>query len=88
MFCLDSGCLDYERFWLTTSLRGNLVGTLRVETLTEGIHSGDGSGIVPSCYRALNILLQRIENVDSGEVDSRFRVSIPPNRYSEAHRLA
>ena len=34
VFCLDSGTIDYDRFWLTTSLRGNLVATLRVETLS------------------------------------------------------
>ena len=29
-FCLDSGTFDYQTFWLTNSLRGNLVATLRV----------------------------------------------------------
>lgn len=32
-FCLDSGTIDYDRFWLTNSLRGNLVATLRVQAL-------------------------------------------------------
>ena len=31
--CLDSGCGDYERLWLTTSLRGMVGGTLRVDVL-------------------------------------------------------
>ena len=26
VLCLDSGCLDYERLWVTTSLRGLAVG--------------------------------------------------------------
>jgi len=30
VICLDSGCGDYERMWLTTSLRGILGGTLKV----------------------------------------------------------
>ena len=38
---LDSGCGDYERLWSTTSLRGMVVGDLRVEVLNEGVHSGD-----------------------------------------------
>ncbi len=60
IFCLDSGTIDYDRFWLTNSLRGNLVATLRVQTLNEGIHSGDASGVVPSCFRVANMLLNRI----------------------------
>ena len=28
--CLDSGCGDYDRLWLTTSLRGMAGGTLTV----------------------------------------------------------
>ena len=48
---LDSGCGDYERLWATTSLRGLAGGTLTVDVLTEGVHSGDASGIVPSSFR-------------------------------------
>src|SRR6185312_12760422 len=47
---LDSGCGDYERLWMTTSLRGLAAGTLNVEVLTEGVHSGDASGVVPSSF--------------------------------------
>jgi acetylornithine deacetylase/succinyl-diaminopimelate desuccinylase-like protein len=42
--CLDSGAGDYDRLWMTTSLRGMVSGVLKVEVLTEGIHSGDSSG--------------------------------------------
>jgi acetylornithine deacetylase/succinyl-diaminopimelate desuccinylase-like protein len=48
---LDSGCGDYERLWATTSLRGLVGGTLTVDVLTEGVHSGDASGVVPSSFR-------------------------------------
>ena len=34
--CLDSGCLDTERLWVTTSLRGLVGGTLTVEVLDRG----------------------------------------------------
>lgn len=33
VICLDSGAYDYDRLWLTTSLRGNLVATLKVDVL-------------------------------------------------------
>jgi len=46
----------------TTSLRGNLVGTLRVRVLTEGVHSGMATGIAPTPFRILEQLLARIEN--------------------------
>ena len=48
---LDSGCGNYEQLWVTTSLRGLAAGTLTVEVLTEGVHSGDASGVVPSSFR-------------------------------------
>ena len=59
-FCLDSGTLDYERFWLTNSLRGVVMGTLGVDILSDGIHSGDSSGIVPNPFRVIRILLDRL----------------------------
>jgi acetylornithine deacetylase/succinyl-diaminopimelate desuccinylase-like protein len=66
--CLDSGCGDYERLWLTSSLRGVVGGVLRVEVLKEGVHSGDASGIVPSSFRIARHLLSRIEDPESGKV--------------------
>jgi acetylornithine deacetylase/succinyl-diaminopimelate desuccinylase-like protein len=55
VICLDSGCGNYDQLWLTTSLRGNGVGTLTVRVLTEGVHSGDASGIVPSSFRIADV---------------------------------
>ncbi len=51
--CLDSGCGNYEQLWGTTSLRGVVGGVLMVEILTEGVHSGAASGIVPSSFRSI-----------------------------------
>jgi len=66
--CLDSGCGNYEQFWLTNSLRGIAAGLLRVKILREGMHSGSASGIVPSSFRIVRQLLNRIEDVDTGKV--------------------
>ena len=55
--CLDAECGNYEQLWCTTSLRGNLTGTLRADVLTEGVHSGSAGGIVPSSFRVLRDLL-------------------------------
>ena len=66
--CLDSGCLSYDRLWLTSSLRGNLVASVSVEVLTEGVHSGSAGGIVPTSFRLLRVLLDRLEDPVTGEV--------------------
>ncbi len=87
--CLDSGCGDYERLWLTTSLRGIAAGTLTVRVLTEGVHSGDASGVVPSSFRILRALLSRIEDETTGEIRlPELYVQIPPQRIAQAQQAA
>ncbi len=66
VICLDSGCLSYDRVWLTSSLRGVVSGTLRVDVLREGVHSGLSGGLVPSSFRVLRQLLSRVEDESSG----------------------
>jgi acetylornithine deacetylase/succinyl-diaminopimelate desuccinylase-like protein len=65
---LDSGAATYDRLWVTTSLRGMLMASVRVEVLTEGVHSGAAGGVVPSSFRILRRLLDRIEDPDTGRV--------------------
>jgi hypothetical protein len=81
IICLDSGASDYERLWVTSSLRGVVIGYLKVEVLTEGVHSGDASGIVPDSFRLLRALLERIENSVTGEILRDLHVEIPYDRY-------
>jgi acetylornithine deacetylase/succinyl-diaminopimelate desuccinylase-like protein len=86
--CLDSGCGNYDQWWITTSLRGVVGGVLTVEVLTEGIHSG-ASGIVPSSFRILRSLLSRLEDERTGAILPRdFYVAIPPARLAEARAEA
>ena len=66
--CLDSGGLSYDRLWLTSSLRGNLVVTVTVEVLTEGIHSGQGGGVVPSSFRIMRRILSAVEDEADGRI--------------------
>lgn len=65
---LDSGAATYDQLWVTTSLRGVLVADLRVEVLAEGVHSGWAGGVVPSSFRILRRLLDRVEDADTGRV--------------------
>src|SRR5437773_5628379 len=86
---LDSGCGDYERLWATTSLRGLAGGILKVEVLTEGVHSGDASGIVPSSFRIARTLLDRIEDAATGALlPADFNAPIPAEREEQAKRAA
>jgi acetylornithine deacetylase/succinyl-diaminopimelate desuccinylase-like protein len=89
VICLDSGCGNYDQLWLTTSLRGSIVGNLTVEVLTEGVHSGDASGIVPSSFRILRILLDRIEDSKSGRIlPDWLNKEIPKHRLDQARATA
>jgi len=86
---LDSGCGDYERLWATTSLRGIAAGTLTVDVLTEGVHSGDASGIVPSSFRIARRILDRLEDAATGRVlPAAFHAPIPDERVRQAKQAA
>jgi acetylornithine deacetylase/succinyl-diaminopimelate desuccinylase-like protein len=87
--CLDAECGNYEQVWCTTSLRGNLVGTLRVRVLTEGVHSGMATGIAPTPFRILEQLLARIENPVTGDVLlDELQVGLPRDRRAQASAAA
>src|SRR5215469_6681490 len=87
--CLDAECGNYEQLWGTTSLRGNLVGTLRIRVLTEGVHSGMATGIAPTPFRILEQLLARIESPVTGDLLlDELQVSIPPDRRAQASAAA
>jgi acetylornithine deacetylase/succinyl-diaminopimelate desuccinylase-like protein len=86
---LDSGCGDYERLWQTTSLRGLAGGTLGVYVLTEGVHSGHASGIVPSSFRIARIVLDRLEDATTGRIlPAVFHAPIPSERVDQADATA
>ena len=89
VICLDSGAGNYDQLWLTTSLRGVASGLLKVEVLTEGIHSGDSSGLVPSSFRIMRQLFDRLEDSASGELlPSAFHAEIPALRLEQARATA
>ena len=87
--CLDSGCGNYDQLWATTSLRGIVNGDLKVEVLTEGVHSGAAGGIVPSSFRIVRQLLSRLEDEKTGAITPRdFNVEIPKERIEQARAVA
>lgn len=87
--CLDSGCGNYDQLWSTTSLRGLVTGTLRVEMLTEGVHSGMAGGIVATPFQVARSLIGRLENAESGEVlPPSLKAAVPPARLAQARKVA
>ena len=87
--CLDAECGNYDQLWTTTSLRGNLVGTLTVQVLTEGVHSGAASGIVPSSFRILRNLLDRVEDSASGKTKVKSLIpKVPTQRLQQIRRVS
>jgi acetylornithine deacetylase/succinyl-diaminopimelate desuccinylase-like protein len=89
VICLDSGAGNYDQLWLTTSLRGMAAGVLKVEILTEGVHSGDASGLVPSSFRIMRHVLDRLEDSETGRLlPKSFHCEIPAERLAQAEATA
>jgi len=87
--CLDSGAGNYDQLWLTNSLRGMASGVLKVEILTEGIHSGDASGLVPSSFRIMRQVLDRLEDSKTGRLlPASFHCEVPGERLQQAQATA
>ncbi len=87
--CLDAECGNYDQLWCTTSLRGNLIGTLRVDVLTEGVHSGAASGIVASSFRVIRELLDRVENSETGDIlVEELKCEVPQQRLDQAKKAS
>ena len=89
VICLDSGAGNYDQLWLTTSLRGLAGGTLKVQILTEGVHSGDASGLVPSSFRIMRQVLDRLEDSKTGRLlPASFHCEIPADRVEQLRATA
>jgi acetylornithine deacetylase/succinyl-diaminopimelate desuccinylase-like protein len=89
VICLDSGAGNYDQLWLTSSLRGMASGVLKVEILTEGVHSGDASGLVPSSFRIMRQVLDRLEDSATGRLlPASFHCEVPVDRLAQARATA
>jgi acetylornithine deacetylase/succinyl-diaminopimelate desuccinylase-like protein len=87
--CLDAGGGDYQRLWVTGSLRGIVQATVTVRVLETAMHSGLASGIVPSSFRIMRQLLDRLEDSATGEIKvPEMIVPIPGQRRADAEAVA
>jgi acetylornithine deacetylase/succinyl-diaminopimelate desuccinylase-like protein len=85
---LDSSSPTYDRLWITTSLRGMIAGTLTVRVLDHGVHSGMAGAVVPSSFRVLRLLLDRIEDAATGDLLlPELRVEPPARAIAAARAL-
>ena len=67
--CLDSGCVDYERLWVTTSLRGLAGGTLKVDIARPtACTPATPAAWCPSTFRIARQLLDRVEDAETGAI--------------------
>lgn len=89
VICLDSGCANYDQLWSTTSLRGLVLGTLDISLITEGVHSGDGTGVIAASERVVRQLLDRLEDSHTGQIKlAELATEIPRQRILQAERTA
>lgn len=65
---LDADTRTPDALWFTESLRGLVNGVLTIETLATSLHSGMGTGMVPSATRILRLLIERIEDSRTGRI--------------------
>ena len=87
--CLDSGAADYDAMWVTTSLRGLVSGTLHVQVTDQGLHSGSASGVVPSSFRILRTLIERVEDSATGHIRlPELHAEIPADVVAKAAQAA
>lgn len=56
LVCLDSGCYDYDHWYITSTLRGCTIFELSVEVMKTGVHSGSAGGIIPDTTRIARLL--------------------------------
>ena len=88
MFCMDSGALDYDQLWLTSSLRGICIVDVTVQAGKAGYHSGEVGGIVPETFRIIRNLLNRLDDPVTGEVTKEFQVEVSDEKRKEAQFIA
>jgi acetylornithine deacetylase/succinyl-diaminopimelate desuccinylase-like protein len=62
---------------------------LKVQILSEGVHSGDASGLVPSSFRILRQVLDRLEDSATGRLlPAAFHCEVPAERLAQAKATA
>jgi len=77
LFCLDAGAFDYNKLWLTSSLRGISLHDVTVQAGKAGYHSGEVGGIVPETFRVVRELLSRLDDPITGKMIDELHTQLP-----------
>ena len=88
LVCLDSGCKDYERLWVTTSLRGVVMKDVKISCLKESVHSGLGTGHGKDSFDVGREIFDRISDSKTGKCVDDLQVKIPESKFQEAKEVA
>lgn len=88
MFCCDSGAFNYEKLWLTSSLRGISLHDLTVQAGKGGYHSGEVGGVVPETFRVCRELLSRLDDTKTGRVIDELHTEMPSYAIKEAEAMS
>lgn len=85
---IDSEGPSHDHLWRTVSMRGHLLGNLKVTVLNSGTQSGNAGNIVPSSFRIVRNLLERIEDGKSGKVlMASTKVKMPKDHLAAAKKI-
>jgi acetylornithine deacetylase/succinyl-diaminopimelate desuccinylase-like protein len=84
LVCLDSGTRDYERLWITTSLRGVVNKDIEIACFEQAIHSGLGSGHGKDSFDVAREIFDRISDSKTGKVVDELQVQIPQSKLIES----
>jgi acetylornithine deacetylase/succinyl-diaminopimelate desuccinylase-like protein len=85
--CMDSGAFDYNKLWVTSSLRGICILDLTVQVGKAGYHSGEVGGIVPETFRIVRQLLDRLDDSKTGEPCDELKIEVPEWKRKEAEEI-
>ena len=85
--CMDEGGFDYDHLWNTTSVRGNTNIMLNVKYFKIGVHSGL-SGMTTDAFNICRILLDRIQNAQTGEIIKELCCEIAKQKVEEYTKAA
>jgi len=88
IWIVDSGAANYDTLWITESLRGCIISRLQIEVSKAGVHSGSASGVTPECFRISRMLLNRIEDVNTGKLHNSYYVTIPTRTLTYAQEFS
>ena len=89
--CMDAGCEDYKRLWVTTTLRGTVQAKVTVNTLSLDLNANLTSGVVPDNYLIMRTIIDALQNEKGEILVPELNLPedlIPPERVEQCKKVA